>query len=149
MLVLTSLGKSLNASSAIASSLIRAADADFDRSVDVDEFVAYILSKSEDDAKNAEGSLAQLEAAVLGERFIVARAASVFRKLDLDGDGSLTPSELMALLQASGESEADALKAAQSIVDAVDLSSNKAIELDEFLLFIRSQVRIVFMISEH
>jgi hypothetical protein len=65
--------------------LIRAADADFDRSVDVDEFVAYILGKSEDEAKDAALSLAQLEAAVLSERYIVARAASVFCKLDLFG----------------------------------------------------------------
>ncbi len=97
---------------------------------------ACTLSKAGD----GEGSLAWFESLVQGERDIVARATLVFRKLDLDGDGSLTPSELMALLQASGESEADAREAAERIVGAVDLSLNKAVELDEFLFFIRGQV---------
>ena len=121
---MTSAGKSSNAASAIASSLIRAADADFDRSVDVDEFVAYILSKAEAEAKDAETSLAQLEAVVLGDRFIVARATSVFHKLDLDGDGSLTPAELMALLQASGESEADAWAKTIAFLGIADKDAN-------------------------
>ena len=121
---MTSAGKSSNAASAIASSLIRAADADFDRSVDVDEFVAYILSKVEAEAKDAETSLAQLEAVVLGDRFIVARATSVFRKLDLDGDGSLTPAELMSLLQASGESEADAWAKTIAFLGIADKDAN-------------------------
>ena len=124
MLVLTSVGETTTAASAIASSLIRAADADFDRSVDVDEFVAYILGKSGDDAKDAALSLAQLEAAVLSERYIVARAASVFRKLDLDGDGSLTPGELMALLQATGESEADAWAKTIAFLGVADKDAN-------------------------
>jgi hypothetical protein len=124
VLVLTSAGQTEKTASAIATALIQSADADLNRNVDMSEFVAYIVRKFEAGDKEAETSLAQLEAVVLGERYIVARAVNVFRMLDLDGDGSLTPSELMALLEASGESESFAWAKTIAFLGIADKDSN-------------------------
>ena len=93
--------------------------------IDLDEFVSFTV-----DTPEGETNLEWFEGLVLSERYFKARASLVFQKLDIDGNGRLTPSELVTLLQGAGESEQGAVEAANRIIDAVDFSSNRAIELN-------------------
>lgn len=120
---MTSVGQSAHAASSLASSLIRTADADHDKRIGIDEFVGYIQLEAK--TFNTEKTLLNLESVVLGDHYIVARAISVFRKLDLDGDGRLTPSELMALLEATGEPEENAWAKTKAFLGVADKNANK------------------------
>jgi Ca2+-binding EF-hand superfamily protein len=107
--------------------------------VDENEFVAFALKKDANGASVVESTLKWLESLVYGDRFLSARARRVFAKLDLDGDGSLTPTELVTLLQASGAGEAEALETACKILDLADKNMDRQVSCEEFVAFVHAK----------
>jgi Ca2+-binding EF-hand superfamily protein len=107
--------------------------------VDQDEFIAFASKKDKNGASVVEGTLEWLESLVYGDLFLSARARRVFAKLDLDGDGSLTPSELVTLLRASGASEKEALATALKILDLADKNMDRQVSCEEFVWFVHRE----------
>ncbi len=97
------------------------------------------MKKDENGASVVESTLKWLESLVYGDRFLSARARRVFAKLDLDGDGSLTPAELVTLLQASGASASDAKKTAFKILDLADKNMDRQVSCEEFIAFVHAE----------
>ena len=82
--------------------------------------------------------------------YILGRAERLFRRLDLDSDGSITLAELLEVMQRSGGlSRASAELTASNLIGKVDFDRNQAIELHEFIHFfqIEEVMKRIFKIN--